>query len=499
MTIKNLKLLTVTYLLIPNLIFILTWLNPLWATLGFIVSVYSFYSFVINTNKSSEDFSALRVEKMQPSTMLYLALFTLVLGVFFSLGNFGLGQSYDYYKHNTIVKELIEKPFPVVYENETRYGILKEPAILGYYMAYYLPTAIICKFVGFGASNILLYIWGAIGIFISFSWLYFLSPKNINIILIFILFLLGATLFKPYLYAHYLLKNMVSLPMIQYFIWPSGISFNLINIHYSPQHHIVTTVGVFFVYYESFIRKDNRFVLFFVSLLLMWSFLGAFSVGVIATFLVLYRRFSKFFSIANLAGGGIITFIMASYFLAHFQDNRFSGFIWTFADISGYLFQKPLISFVALVGYCVLEVGVYLFFMYRLFSSKYTYQDKLVLLAFCAAYFIISPLYRIGFNNDLAMRLISTIKILIFVLLIGAYSEMLKSNISTKFLKIYMAFTIILGIFSSMTTLKWEKVPSIAQSPNINKADIPQEIFLQYFAKKNSFFGNHLMRQTSEK
>lgn len=190
---------------------------------------------------------------------------------------------------------------------------------------------------------------------------------------------------------------------------------------------------------------------------------------------------------------------MASYFLAHFQDNRFSGFIWTFADISGYLFQKPLISILALVGYCVLEVGVYLFFMYKLFSSKYTYQDKLVLLAFCAAYFIISPLYRIGFNNDLAMRLISTIKILIFVLLIGAYSEMLKSKISIKFLRIYMAFTIILGIFSSMTTLKWEKVPSIAQSPNINKADIPQEIFLQYFAKKNSFFGNHLMRQTSEK
>ena len=89
-----------------------------------------------------------------------------------------------------------------------------------------------------------------------------------------------------------------------------------------------------------------------------------------------------------------------------------------------------------------------------------------------------------------------TIKILIFVLLLGAYSEMLKANISIKFLRIYMAFTIILGIFSSMTTLKWEKVPSIAQSPNINKADIPQEIFLQYFAKKNSFFGNHLMRQT---
>ncbi|GAB2619558.1 hypothetical protein GCM10027035_14720 [Emticicia sediminis] len=499
MTIKSLKLLTVSYLLIPNLIFILTWLNPLWATLGFVVSVYSFYSFIIETNKSNEDFSALRVNRIEPSTLLYLALFTLILGVVFSLGNFGLGQSYDYYKHNTIVKELIEKPFPVVYENETRYGILKEPAILGYYMAYYLPTAIICKFVGFGASNILLYLWGAIGIFISFSWLYFLSPKNINIILIFILFLLGATLFKPYLYAHYLLKNIVSLPMIQYFIWPSGISFNLINVHYSPQHHIVTTVGVFFVYYESFIRKDNRFVLFFVSLLLMWSFLGAFSVGIIAGFLVLFRKFSKFFSIGNIAGGGIITFIMASYFLAHFQDNRFSGFIWTFADISGYLYQKPLVSILALIGYCIFEIGIYLFFMFKLFSSRSSYQNKLILLLFCAVYFIISPLYRIGFNNDLAMRLISTIKILIFILLIGAYSEMLKSKISVKFLKIYMAFTILLGIFSSMTTLKWEKVPSIAESPNINKADIPEEIFLQYFAKKNSFFGNYLMRQSSEK
>lgn len=499
MTIKNLKLLTVSYLLIPNLIFILTWLNPLWATLGFVVSVYSFYRFIIETNKSNEDFYALRVHRIEASTLLYLALFTLILGVIFSLGNFGLGQSYDYYKHNTIVKELIEKPFPVVYANETRYGVLKEPAILGYYMAYYLPTAVICKFVGFGASNILLYLWGAIGIFISFSWLYFLSPKNINIILIFTLFLLGATLFKPYLYAHYLLKNIISLPMIQYFIWPSGISFNLINIHYSPQHHIVTTVGVFFIYYESFLRKDNRFVLFFVSLLLMWSFLGAFSVGIIAAFLVLFRRFSKFFSIANLAGGGVITFIMACYFLAHFQDNRFSGFIWTFADISGYLYQKPLVSILALIGYCIFEVGIYLFFMFKLFSSRNSYQDKLILLFFCTAYFIISPLYRIGFNNDLAMRLISTIKILIFVLLIGAYSEMLKSKISINFLRIYIFFTILLGVFSSMTTLKWEKVPSIAESPNINKADIPEEIFLQYFAKKNSFFGNYLMRQPSEK
>lgn len=495
MTIKQLKITTVAYLLIPNILFILTWLNPFWATFGFIVACYSFYSFFKHTNQCKEELSALRFEKIELNTFIYLAIFTIILGVFFSLGNFGLGQSYDYYKHNTIVKELIEKPFPIVYENETRYGILKEPAILGYYIGYYLPTALLCKAIGIGFSNILLFIWGGIGIFVSFSWLYFLTPKNLNIFLVFLLFLLGATLFKPYLYAHYLLKNVVSLPMIQYFIWPSGISFNLINIHYSPQHHIVSTVGVFFVYYECFIRKDNKFVLFFVSILLLWSFLGAFNVGIIAAFLVIYRRFSNFFTIANLAGGGIIAFIMAMYFLAHFQDNRFTGFIWTFADISGYLYQKPLVSIVALVGYCLFEMGVYIFFMYKLFSSNTKYNDKLILLGFCVMYFIFSPLFRIGFNNDLAMRLISTIKILIFILIVFTYSEMLKSKISTKTLRLYMAFTIILGIFSSFTTLKWDKVPTITESPNINKADIPEEIFLQYFAKKNSFFGNYIMKK----
>ena len=495
MSIKNLKILTVSYLLIPNLLFLLTWLNPIWASISVIASVVSFYQYWKYTQKNEENDAALRTEKINLNSLIYLIIFTLILGVFFSLGNFGLGQSYDYFKHNTIVKELIEKPFPVVYENETRYGILNEPAILGYYIAYYLPTAIICKFIGIAYSNILLFIWGGIGIFISFCWLYFLSPKNLNIVLVIVLFLLGATLFKPYLYAHYLLKNIVSLPMIQYFIWPSGISFNLINIHYSPQHYIVSTVGVFFVYYETFIRKDNRFVLFFVALLLMWSFLGAFSVGIIAGFLVIYRRFSNFFTFANIIGGGIVAFIMAAYFLAHFQDNRYSGFIWTFADISGYLYQKPFISILALVGYCAFEVGVYLFFMYRVFASKSVDKDKLTLVFFCAAYFIISPLFRLGFNNDLAMRLISTIKIVLFLLIIGTYAEMLKSQISVRFLRIYMVFTIILGVFSSFTTLKWDKVPTIAESPNINKADIPQEIFLQYFAKKNSFFGNYLMKQ----
>ncbi len=498
MTIKHLKITTVVYFLIPNVLFLLTWLNPIWASISLIASFISFYQYVQQTRQNEENFSALRVESINLKTLLYLGAFTIILGVFFSLGNFGLGQSYDYFKHNTIVKELIEKPFPVVYENETRYGILHEPAILGYYMAYYLPTAIICKFIGIAYSNILLFIWGGIGIYISFCWLYFLSPKNLNILLIIILFLLGATLFKPYLYAHYLLKNIISLPMIQYFIWPSGISFNLINIHYSPQHYIVSTVGVFFIYYECFIRKDNRFILFFVALLLMWSFLGALSVGIIAGFLVLYRRFSNFFTFSNLIGGGLVLFIMAAYFLAHFQDNRYSDFIWTFADISGYLYQKPLISILALVGYCAFEVGVYLFFMYKVFSTKVSHRDKLILTFFCAAYFIISPIFRLGFNNDLAMRLISTIKILIFILILNTYSEMIKSQISTKFLRLYFVFTVILGVFSSFTTLKWDKVPSIVESPNINKADIPQEIFLQYFAKKNSFFGNYLMKSNEK-
>jgi hypothetical protein len=143
MTIKNLKIFTVSYLLIPNLIFILTWLNPFWATLGFLVSIYSLYCFVLATKKCKEDFLVLRVDKIKPRTLIYLAIFTIILGILFSLGNFGWGQSYDYHKHNTIIRELIEKPFPVVYENETRYGILQEPAILGYYMAYYLPTAVI--------------------------------------------------------------------------------------------------------------------------------------------------------------------------------------------------------------------------------------------------------------------------------------------------------------------------------------------------------------------
>lgn len=497
MTIKHLKNLTIGYLLLPNLLFIISWLNPIVATFGFIVCCYTFYSFIKYTKTCQEEIDALRFEKINLNGLIYLVVFTIILGILFSLGNFGLGQSYDYYKHNTIVKELIEKPFPVVYEHESRYGILKEPAILGYYIAYYLPTAMVCKIIGVAYANVLLFIWGGIGIFFSFCWLYFLSPKNINFIFILVLFLLGTTLFKPYLYAHYLLKNIVSLPMIQYFIWPSGISFNLINIHYSPQHHIACTVGIFFIYYECFIRKDNRFVLFFISILLMWSFLGAFSIGIFGAFLVLYRRFSNFFTKENLIAGGFLSIVMISYFLAHFQDNRFTGLIWTFADISGYLYQKPLVSIVALVAYCIFEIGVYLFFMFKIFSSNTKYNDKLVLLVFCAGYFIFSPLFRIGFNNDLAMRLISTIKILVFLLVLSAYSEMIKSKISIKFLRIYMLFTIILGIFSSLTTLKWENVPSITQSPNINKADIPEEIFLQYFAKKDSFFGKYLMKQTT--
>ena len=489
MSIKQLKILTIGYFLLPNIIFIASWLNPIWATLGCLTSLYSFYLYIIHTKNADEDFVYLRTPHISIKSLIIIAVFTIILGVLFSLGNFGFGQSYDYFKHNTIVKELIEKPFPITYSNANRYATIQEPAILGYYIAYYLPTAVLSKILGIGISNIALFVSGAIGIFISFIWIYFLTPKNINIIASFVAFLLATSLFKPYLYAHYLLANYIDLPIIQYFIWPSGIAFNLINIHYSPQHYLVSVIGVCWIYYECFRRKDNTYILYFIGLLMMWSFLGAFSVGIFGGFLVLKNGFRAFFSKANLLGGGLLLFIMASYFLAHFQDNRYSGFIWTFEDISGFLYQKPFVSLVALVGYCILEMGVYLYFMYRLFGkNKATYKNEMVLLFFCIAYFTISPIYRLGFNNDTAMRLISTIKIVIFLLLLFTYSEMRKNAISTKFLNIYLSFAIILGIFSSITTLKWDNVPSIQKSPSIEKAEIPQELYLQYFAKKELFF-----------
>jgi len=105
----------------------------------------------------------------------------LVLGVS-GIGGYGY-QDTDWLKHNAILKDLIERPWPVVY----RLGGQAAPLV--YYIAYYLPAALLGKLGGWLLANQVLLVWSWIGLVLAMLWFITLNRRAaFTVILLFVIF-----------------------------------------------------------------------------------------------------------------------------------------------------------------------------------------------------------------------------------------------------------------------------------------------------------------------
>ena len=79
------------------------------------------------------------------------------------MGGYGY-QTGDWAKHGILLKDLVDYPWPVFYEY---YG-----ATIGvtYYVAYYLPAAVIGKVGGLVLANQFLVLWTLLGLILAIFW-----------------------------------------------------------------------------------------------------------------------------------------------------------------------------------------------------------------------------------------------------------------------------------------------------------------------------------------
>ena len=86
----------------------------------------------------------------------------------------GIGrQSWDWAKHNAILKDLIEQPWPVAYATG------RSDVALTYYVAYYLPAAVVGKAASWTTANVVLFAWSGVGAVLAFLWLVVLSGASV--------------------------------------------------------------------------------------------------------------------------------------------------------------------------------------------------------------------------------------------------------------------------------------------------------------------------------
>ena len=153
------------YLFIPVIIFMLSWINLLIAIPAVAFILLAMYR-VLFDKDSAEGSRKIRIT---PSFIIFSVIcfaLILLLSYFLGIGGF-TEQPYDSTKHNFILKDLMDNPWPVRIESAGGNGFLC------YYIAGYIIPALVGKISSsFTAASVFSVIWHAIGIYIAILVLY---------------------------------------------------------------------------------------------------------------------------------------------------------------------------------------------------------------------------------------------------------------------------------------------------------------------------------------
>lgn len=186
--------LTAIYLFSPYLIFFIGWLQAPWALFFSILLITGY----IAARKAYLADADLRTQigdwggKASFSTFGLMLLACVFLIAISGAGGYG-AQIRDWEKHEIILSDLIRRDWPVIY------NYLGVDVGLVYYIAYYLPAALVGKLAGIDVAHHFLALWTLVGLVLSVIWFAIISrQKPAYAVTIFIFFsglsIIGATL-----------------------------------------------------------------------------------------------------------------------------------------------------------------------------------------------------------------------------------------------------------------------------------------------------------------
>lgn len=119
-----------------------------------------------------------------------IAFIVILVWCYFSgLGGFTM-QTYDWQKHNVLLRDLIDRPWPVRYD-------FNGEGVMSYYIGEYMVPAVLGKIGGFDVAQIAMMFWVAGGMMITCLYLYALMGKDKG--RNFILILFGIIMFSTFI------------------------------------------------------------------------------------------------------------------------------------------------------------------------------------------------------------------------------------------------------------------------------------------------------------
>ncbi len=409
---------TLVFLALPLLIFLVGWLRLPLAIGAGAVLVAAMWRLVADTTPPVDDApTAPRRWLLLAAIAIPAAGLTLLSGA----GGWGSGDS-DWLKHDTILRDLLARPWPVTYESG------QGPVLLVYYTAFYLPAAFLGKLAGgsWHVASQTLALTMFTGIVLAGAWL--AAPGNPR------RFRPGPALIASAVFFGFsgldvlgkaLVNRWHGLPIdfgdwsdIEWWAQFAQYPSNAAALFWAPQHAFGGWLPLALALDDWFAERGPEGAwLLYGALALFWTPFAAVGLAPLLVGLLLWRWrraggegwgwWRRSLTLANGAGasaGGLF----ALYLLAHFQAFPLPsayvvepGFLpMPLLEVSH--FSKPLL-YVLFVGleFAGLSAALGWFLAGRTGDAP---RRGRFLLALATATLLGLPLLRYGYANDLVMR-----------------------------------------------------------------------------------------------
>jgi hypothetical protein len=481
-SVQSLKIATLFYLLIPSILFLLTWIH-LWIGVPCVLMIF-FYVWKIPQNSSENTIS--------PSILWACLTISIIINFLLGIGEFR-PQTYDFQANNYKYYDLITHDLPVYYAQQKTY--------LCYYTGYYLPTALLAKIFGIASAKYFSFVWSVFGLWLVLVWVANFQRKNsLLLVSIIILFsnawiayklLINFELFQEYIRPYFFQINQFKL-----------INETLIkNYAWATQHTLPACLGACVLiqsFRENETFRDLRLLLIILLSTMFWSPLTTIGLFPFVGFLFLKNVQKLFLQTKWQDLRQILILVLA-----------FLPLILYFISTEGVHAKNTEFIWQTGVSQWWILYLIYAFFNFIIWGiTLYTNKNQLKNLWIIAVIFpCLIAFYRIGIYNDFNIR-VAFPSFFILSILVG------KSLIKNLKMKPIFNTIIILFIASSSTTninqlqkgmfnkarlLTSIEKPFIFNANNMLEfqrvAYGDEEAILEYSLKKDSVFEKYFLKK----
>lgn len=473
-------ILSLIYLAIPYFLFFYGWLWWPYA-LGFGAILAVALGLAIQICAGEEGFGLRSLLPRSPTDGLLTVAVTLSLLYVSGIGGLGHQQK-DWEKHNAILADLVQRPWPVAYGagDGDAQGFM-----LTYYLAYYLPAAVVGRLFGLISAHLALLAWTFLGMWLVAMW---------------VMRLVGAGSWLVWA-AWFALSGMDAAGMVLRgggdwtFMewWPAlgQYSSNVSLLVWVPQHMLPGWIGAGLMVSRAEEHDDASLAALAAALAGLWSPFATIGLAVLGLVIVLRTRWRTVFSVPNVVGAAPLLLVVVAYLST--IDSQAVPRGWNFLRYDLRWFVK------AWPATLVLEFGLYAVLAWSLLrrpavAFRLEWSRTWTLTALVALTAL--TLYRIGTQNDFMMRvsipILFVLWIVVMRVLIAEYGRGPRWQASV------LLFSLLVGAIQPWYQLGVQLTEGgypfnfWGGNAQISVPEITPWIQGQYLGRSDSFFYRHL-------